>query len=123
VKFGKTVDEIIELYVAYISTEVPKRDGKLLPRKESWKNVASHLRRFLSPTLGKLGGNEIKPSDIIERSHAIVAGEYGKPSVSNARHFRRSGSGLFGWAVDLGYVTANPCSNMPDKLFDSDVEK
>jgi integrase len=122
-KQGKTLDEIIAERIKWMKTEVPKRDGKLLPRKESWKNVASHLRRFLSPRLGKLSGNEVTKADIIQRSNDIVAGKFGKPSVSNARHFRRAASGLFGWALDLGYVNANPCSNMPDKLFDAEYPR
>ena len=59
-KRGKTVDEIIEERIEWMKTPVKKPDGEMRPRIESWENVASHLRRFLSPRLGK---------KLAERSH------------------------------------------------------
>ncbi|MGY3512884.1 hypothetical protein [Bradyrhizobium lupini] len=49
--------------------------------------------------------------DIATLSNDIVAGKFGKPSVSNARHMRKAASGLFNWAAEAGrdYVTASPC--------------
>ncbi|MDN5001286.1 hypothetical protein ACFQZO_10365 [Bradyrhizobium sp. GCM10027634] len=48
-------------------------------------------------------------------SNDIVAGKFGRPSVSNARHMREAASGLFTWAAEAGrdYVTASPCVNLP----------
>jgi integrase len=115
-KCGKTVDEIIEERIAWMKTPVRKPDGEMRPRIESWENVASHLRRFLSPQLGKKIAGEVTKHDIATLSNDIVAGRHGsKPSVANARHMRRAASGLFNWAAEAGrdYVTASPCVNLP----------
>jgi len=115
-KRGKTVDEIIGERIAWMKTPVRKPDGEMRPRLESWENVASHLRRFLSPPLGKKIASEVTKHDIATLSNDIVAGKHGgKASVSNARHMRRAASGLFNWAAEAGrdYVTASPCVNLP----------
>src|SRR4029077_7517598 len=114
-KRGKTVDDIIEERIDWMKTPVKKRDGEMRPRLESWENVASHLRRFLSPRLGKKLAGEVTKHDIATLSNDIVAGRHGVPSVSNARHMRRAASGLFNWAAEAGrdYVTASPCVNLP----------
>ena len=114
-KRGKTVDEIIEERIEWMKTPVRKPDGETRPRIESWENVASHLRRFLSPPLGKKLASEVTKHDIATLSNDIVAGKHGVPSVANARHMRRAASGLFNWAAEAGrdYVTASPCVNLP----------
>ena len=115
-KRGKTVDEIIEERIAWMKTPVRKPDGEMRPRIESWENVASHLRRFLSPRLGKKLASEVTKHDIATLSNDMVAGKHGGiPSVANARHMRRAASGLFNWAAEAGrdYVTASPCANLP----------
>jgi integrase len=115
-KRGKTVDDIIEERIRWMTTPVRKPDGEMRPRIESWENVASHLRRFLSPRLGKKIASEVTKHDIATLSNDIVAGKHGsKASVSNARHMRRPASGLFNWAAEAGrdYVTASPCINLP----------
>jgi integrase len=114
-KRGKTVDEIIEERIEWMKTPVRKADGELRPRIESWANVASHLDRFVSPRLGKKIASEVTKHDIATLSDAIVSGELGKPSVSNARHMRRAASGLFKWAAQAGrdYVNASPCIDLP----------
>jgi integrase len=85
------------------------------PRIEGWENVASHLRRFLSPRIGKKLPREVTKHDIATLSNDFVAGKLGVPSVANARHMRRAPSGLFNWAAEAGrdYVTASPCVNLP----------
>jgi integrase len=114
-KRGKTVDEIIEERIEWMKTPVKKPDGEMRPRIESWENVASHLRRFVSPRLGKKIASEVTKHDIATLSDAIVNGELGKPSISNARHMRRAASGLFKWAAQAGrdYVSASPCIDLP----------
>ncbi|WP_029582510.1 tyrosine-type recombinase/integrase [Bradyrhizobium sp. URHD0069] len=115
-KRGKTVDDIIEERIEWMKTPVKKPDGEMRPRIESWENVASHLRRFLSPRLGKKIAGEVTKHDIATLSNDIVAGKLGgKASVSNARHMRRAASGLFNWAAEAGrdYVSASPCVNLP----------
>ena len=114
-KRGKTVDEIIEERIEWMKTPVKKRDCELRPRLESWENVASHLRRFVGPRLGKKIASEVTKQDIATLSNDIVAGKLGIPSVANARHMRRAASGLFNWAAEAGrdYVTASPCVNLP----------
>ena len=115
-KRGKTVDDIIEERIDWMKTPVKKPDGEMRPRIESWENVASHLRRFLSPRLGKKIASEVTKHDIATLSNDIVAGKLGgKASVSNARHMRRAASGLFNWAAEAGrdYVSASPCVNLP----------
>jgi integrase len=115
-KRGTTVDAIIEERIEWMKVPVKKPDGEMRPRIESWENVASHLRRFLSPRLGKKIAGEVTKHDIATLSNDIVAGKLGgKASVSNARHMRRAASGLFNWAAEAGrdYVSASPCVNLP----------
>jgi len=114
-KRGKTVDEIIEERIDWMKTAVRKPDGEMRPRIESWEAVASHLRRFISPRLGKNLAIDVTKHDIAELSNDIVAGKLGVPSIANARHMRRAASGLFNWAAEAGrdYVTASPCINLP----------
>ena len=114
-KRGKTVYDIIEERIEWMKTPVKKPDGEMRPRLESWEGFASHLRRFVSPRLGKKLPSEVTKHDIATLSNDIVAGKFGVPSVSNARHMRKAVSGLFNWAAEAGrdYVTASPCVNLP----------
>ncbi|SFV19172.1 tyrosine-type recombinase/integrase [Bradyrhizobium arachidis] len=114
-KRGKTVGEIIDERITWMKTPVKKPDGEMRPRLESWENTASHLNRFLRPRLGKKLAIEVTKHDIATLSNDIVAGKFGKRSVSNARHMRKAASGLFNWAAEAGrdYVTASPCVNLP----------
>jgi integrase len=114
-KRGKTVDDLIEERIQWMKTRVRKADGEMRPRIETWENVASHLWRFISPSLGKKLATEVTKHDIASLSNDIVAGKLGVPSVANARHMRRAASGLFNWAAEAGrdYVTASPCVNLP----------
>lgn len=112
---GKTVSEIIEERIDWMKTPVRKPDGEMRPRLEAWENTASHLRRFLGARLGKKLAREVTKNDIATLSNDIVAGAFGKPSVSNARHMRKAASALFNWAAEAGrdYVSASPCINLP----------
>jgi integrase len=114
-KRGMTVDGIIEERIEWMKAPVRKPDGEMRPRIETWENVASHLRRFISPQLGKKIASEVAKHDIATFSNDIVAGKLSVPSVANARHMRRAASGLFNWAAEAGrdYVTASPCVNLP----------
>jgi integrase len=113
-KRGVTVDQVIAERVEWMKTPVQKRDGEMRPRIETWSNVESHLRRFISPRLGRKLANEVTNRDIAQLSDDIVAGEFGKPSTSNARHMRRAASAMFTWAAgpSRGYVTASPCIHL-----------
>lgn len=115
VKRGKTVTEIIDERIIWMKTPVKKPDGEMRPRLESWENTASPLNRFIRSRLGKKLAMEVTKHDIATLSNDIVAGKFGKPSVSNARHVRKAASGLFNWAAEAGrdYVTASPCVNLP----------
>ncbi|WP_247493256.1 site-specific integrase [Bradyrhizobium sp. 142] len=64
---------------------------------------------------GKTLARDVTKHDIATLSNDIVAGKFGVPSVSNARHMRKAASGLFNWAAEAGrdYVTASPCVNLP----------
>ena len=112
---GKTVDEIIDERIEWMKVPVKKPDGEMRPRLESWENTESHLNRFVRPRLGKKLPSEVTKHDIATLSNDIVAGKFGVPSVSNARHMRKAVSGLFNWAAEAGrnYVTASPCVNLP----------
>jgi integrase len=114
-KRGKTVDEIIDERIEWMKVPVKKPDGEMRPRLESWENTASHLNRFVRPRLGKKLPSEVTKHDIATLSNDIVAGKFGVPSGSNARHMRKAVSGLFNWAAEAGrdYVTASPCVNLP----------
>jgi integrase len=113
-KRGVTVDQVIAERVEWMKTPVLKRDGEMRPRIETWSNVESHLRRFVSPRLGKMLANEVTNRDIAQLSDDIVAGQFGKPSTANARHMRRAASAMFSWAAgpSRGYVTASPCVHL-----------
>jgi hypothetical protein len=89
-KRGKTVDEIIDERIEWMKVPVKKPDGEMRPRLESWENTASHLNRFVRPRLGKKLPSDITKHDIASLSNDIVAGEFGVPSVSNARHMRKA---------------------------------
>jgi integrase len=118
---GKTVNELIKLRVAAMQELELKDDGELRPQVESWSNVASHFRRFVSPRLGKRIATEVSRDEIVQLSKDIVDGKYvldgkpGKRSVSNARHMRRAVSRLYNWAAEEGYVpaTCQPCLKLP----------
>lgn len=90
-----------------------KADGEMRPRIESHANVASHLRRFVSPRLGRKIATEVTRQEVAQLSKDIVEGKLGKASVSNARHMRRALSGLYSWAADPEQdfvpVTCQPC--------------
>jgi integrase len=115
VKAGVTVDQVIAERIEWMKTPIMKRDGEMRPRSETWYNIASHLRRLVSPRLGHMVANEVTKRDIARLSNDIIAGEFGVPSVANARHMRRAASGMFVWAAEAGrdYVDANPCVNLP----------
>jgi len=112
---GKTVDEVIGEYEAWIKTNVRKPDGEMRPRIESWQDRVGYLRRFTSTALGDMVASEVDNDHIAQVSNDIVAGKYGKPSVSNARHFRSSTSAMFNWAAEAGrkYIKATPCHHLP----------
>ncbi|MHC6154843.1 tyrosine-type recombinase/integrase [Bradyrhizobium elkanii] len=116
-KHGKTVAEIIEARIGWMQQDELKEDGEKRPRIESWKNVASHLRRFVKPNLGSKIASDVTRDDIAKLTDDILDGRFGKPSRSNARHMRRAVSGLYNWASQPGrsYVpeTCRPCWNLP----------
>jgi integrase len=116
-KQSLTVDELIEKRVAWMATLEKKADGEMRPRIESWEAVASHLRRLVSPTLGKKIAAEVTRSDVAELSNDILDGKLGVASVSNARHMRRATSGMYNWAAEAGrdYIPATfqPCLRLP----------
>ena len=107
-KQGMTVTELIEARIAWMSAPEKKADGEMRPRIETWENVASHLRRLVSPKLGKRIAAEVTRSDIAELSNDIIDGKFGVASVSNARHMRRATSSMYNWAAEAGrdYVPA-----------------
>ncbi len=59
--------------------------------------------------------SEVTNDHIAELERDILAGRLGKASVSNARHARSVGSGLFKWAAEAGrrYVKDTPYRNLP----------
>jgi integrase len=124
---GVTVDQLIDMRIAWVSQPVPKgraKDGvtvKMGPRMRDWANMASHLNRFVSPRLGRMIASEVTKADITKLQQDILAGTLvtgkGKTtkagSISSARHMRKAVSGLFKWAAIHDYVTASPCVNLP----------
>jgi integrase len=116
-KQGMTIDELIEARIAWMSALEKKADGEMRSRIETWENVASHLRRLVSPMLGRKIAAEVTRSDIAELSNDIIDGNFGAASVSNARHMRRAVSGMYNWAAEAGrdYIpaTCQPCLKLP----------
>lgn len=116
-KQGRTVAEIIELRIDWMQQLERKSDGEMRARIESWANVASHLQRFVKPSLGRKIARDVTRQDIAQLTNDILEGRFGRPSASNARHMRRAVSGLYSWAAEAGrdYVpeTCRPCFNLP----------
>jgi integrase len=116
-KRGRTVAEIIEERIEWMQQPERKSDGETRSRIESWRNVASHLRRLVKPKLGRMIANDVTRNDVAGLSNDILEGKYGKPSVSNARHMRRAMSALYRWAGEPGRShvseTCRPCFNLP----------
>jgi integrase len=110
---GTTVGQLIDGYVEYMKQPERKADGEMRPRTETRANVASHLARFIRPRVGGRIASEVTKGELVLLSDDIVAGKFGVPSVSNARHARRAASGLFRWAVERDFVAANPCLYLP----------
>jgi integrase len=126
VRDGKTINEVIELRIRYVSSglcDTPEK--KLLdngdePRRRDWHNTARHLRNYVGPTLGKKMIRDVTRQDVIDIDRAILEGklvmkngETCTPSMSNRRHMRRSLSSMFKWAAQEGYVDGSPCVNLP----------
>jgi integrase len=107
---GLTVDKLIEKRIEFIKTPEPKADGKMRPRLETWENVASHLRRLVSPRLGRKLVADVRRADIVKLANDIVVGKNvdSKPSKSNARHMCMAVSGLFNWAIECEFITHSP---------------
>jgi hypothetical protein len=84
------------------------------PRIESAGKALSD-RRFTGTALGSMVASEVENDHIAQVQNDIIAGRYGKPSVSNARQFRKSTSAMFEWAAEAGrkYVKVNPCHHLP----------
>jgi integrase len=114
-KRGKTVNEIIDLRIAWISTPERKADGETRPRIETWQDVDRIFNRFVRPRLGRKLAGEVTKHDIAALCNDIVEGRLGKASISNARHVRRALSSLFNWSAEAGrdFITTNPCVNLP----------
>jgi hypothetical protein len=68
---GVTVDQVITERVEWMKTKVLKRDGEMRPRIETWASVERHLRRFISPRLGKRIASEVTNGDIAQLSDDI----------------------------------------------------
>jgi hypothetical protein len=100
---GLTVDKLIALRIEYMKAPVRKLDDKMRPRIESWENVASHLRRFISPRLGRKLVGDVKRADIV-----TLADEMAEVSPSNARHLCMAASGMFNWAIEKEFITSSP---------------
>jgi integrase len=105
---GLTVNKLIDMRIEFMKTPEPKPDNRMRPRVESWANVASHLRRLVSPRLGRKLVGDVRREDIVNLANDIVAGRLGKPSHSNARHMCMAVSGMFNWAIECGYITNSP---------------
>lgn len=121
-----TINELIDLRIAWISAKVPKgRDRndklKLGPRLKAHEEMTRHLNRFVRPRLGSMAACEVTKRDIGQLQADILAGTYFVKgsrkkggSISNARHMRKAVSGLFTWAAKEDYVSTSPCVNLPD---------
>jgi integrase len=127
---GTTVDDLIDLRIAWISEVIEVRrhteEGVIIKRKPRMKdhvNMAAHLNRFVRPRLGPKVACEVTKYDIATLQADILAGKFvirkrkadAGPPISSARHMRKAVSGLFSWAAEVGrdYVSSSPCVNLP----------
>ena len=78
-RHGITVAKMIEERIDWMSTLEKKKDGEMRCRVESWKNTASHLRRFVKPKLGHMDPREVTRQHIAELSNDILEGKFGVP--------------------------------------------
>jgi integrase len=107
---GLTVNKLIDKRIDFMKAPVRKRDGKNRPNVESWKNVASHLERFVRPAFGRKLVGEVTRGDIAKLADQIVTGKFGKSSPSIARHVCMAISGMFKWAVKREFINSNPAT-------------
>ncbi|MBR0997739.1 hypothetical protein [Bradyrhizobium liaoningense] len=124
-----TVDELIDLRIAWMRRLVPKgreKDGvtlKMRPFKKAWAEMAGHLNRLVRPRLGSKIVTEVTKGDIAQLQTDILAGMFNVrkrkpeagPPISRARHMRKAVSGLFKWAAQKDYVSASPCITILEK--------
>ncbi|WP_456836920.1 hypothetical protein [Bradyrhizobium sp. USDA 4486] len=107
----KTVSEIIEERIDWMKTPVRSRTASGGPGWRRGRKPPAICGASLGARLGKKLAREVTKNDIATLSKDIVAGEFGKPSVSNGRNMRKVASALFNWAAEAGrdYVSASPC--------------
>jgi integrase len=119
-KHGKTVAELIQLRIDWMKKNKakPDADGVFRPNIGDWPNVARHLNKFVLPRFGRKIASDLNRYDIATLSDDIMAGKFGVPSVSNARHVRRAVSGMYNWAAlpSNNYVpeTCQPCLRLEE---------
>ena len=119
-RLGKTVAEGVEERIAWMSFPVKKPDGEMRPRLEAWESTARHLRRFLVPTLGRLGIAEVKRCDLAELQQNVFDGKHvddkgnrtKRGSVATVRHLRKAASSFFGWCVEQGLIENSPATHL-----------
>jgi integrase len=113
---GKTVDRLIDEWIEEMKKPVRKKWGGIAPRNESWENEARHLNNYIRVRFGSMVASEVTTRDIARLSEDIMNGEFGKPSVSMARHMRRAASSMFEWAAKASrkYVQRNPCEGLDE---------
>jgi hypothetical protein len=101
-KRGVLVSQVIAEYVEWMQGSEPKSKE---PRRRSWSNVASYLRRYIGTRLGHMIAAEVTNKDIAILSDDIlfgrfkVGGKVGKGSTACARHMRTAASAMFKWAA------------------------
>jgi len=115
---GKTVNDIVDEYLDWITEPIMKPDGGIRPRLESWQHSKSDLNRFVRPALGRMIASEVDNDHIAKMVddvlHGRVRAKY-KSSLANAISVRKKVSAMFSWAAQAGrrYVKMSPCHNLP----------
>ena len=107
-----TVSQVIDDFIAEVSTPVKKADGEERAQLESWKNVAGFLNREVRPAIGDMAAADVTNNDIARIQAGIAL-----RSVSGARQTRSGMSRLFKFAAEAGRpysVTSNPVHNLPE---------
>jgi integrase len=109
----KTFDEVLKEYIAYISEEDDHDgDGRIHPRKDSWKQDESHLRNA-SAAFGKVGITKVTGA-MIWNLLVHLRDEQKKRGL--AKCLRVSLYSLFRWAGEIGkhqYCPVHPMTNLP----------
>jgi integrase len=108
---GVTFKQLHDEYIKDCQTLVRQRWG-MVPRKESWKDIRSALKRPLE-WWGSMALSEITDSSVMDLYQSFVDDDH----VPQGNRIRTLLHTMFKWAIQppRKYLNANPCATLPQK--------